>query len=240
MIVIPAIDIIDGKCVRLSRGDFNSRTTYTATPLDTALKFQDAGLTHLHIVDLDGARNKQIVNYRILEEIATHTDLTIDYGGGIKSTADLRIVLGCGAAMATIGSIAVKDQDLMEEWIRTFGAEHLVLGADVRDGMVSVNGWACNSGIKLHDLLDTYIPQGVNNVMCTDINKDGLLQGPSLNLYSDILSEYPGINLMASGGISSVDDIKRLKELGVPAVVIGKAYYEGRIGLKELALINES
>ena len=239
MEIIPAIDIIDGKCVRLTKGDYNACKTYGNNPLDMALRFQDAGLTRLHLVDLDGARSKHIVNYPTLEQIAGHTDLTVDFGGGIKSTSDLETALGCGAAMVTVGSTAVTDPELMIQWIEGFGQEHIILGADARDGKISVNGWKEDSALLLSDFIRNYTQKGITQVLCTDINKDGMLQGPSVELYRSLLKEFPGIKLIASGGVSSVDDLHALKQAGLPAAIVGKAYYEGRITLEQLSRLSQ-
>ena len=239
MEIVPAIDIIDGKCVRLSKGDYNAQKTYSDSPLDVALRFQDAGIRRLHLVDLDGARSKHIVNYPVLEAITTHTDLTVDFGGGIKSTADLDTALGCGAAMVTVGSTAVTDPDLMMRWISDFGQEHIILGADARDGKISVNGWKEDSVLTLSDFIRDYMNKGITQVLCTDINRDGMLQGPAVELYRSLLKEFPGIKLIASGGVSSVEDLIDLKEAGLPAAIIGKAYYEGRITLEQLSKLSQ-
>lgn len=239
MEIVPAIDIIDGKCVRLSKGDYNAQKTYSDSPLDVALRFQDAGIRRLHLVDLDGARSKHIVNYPVLEAITTHTDLTVDFGGGIKSTADLDTALGCGAAMVTVGSTAVTDPDLMMRWISDFGQEHIILGADARDGKISVNGWKEDSVLTLSDFIRDYMNKGITQVLCTDINRDGMLQGPAVELYRSLLKEFPGIKLIASGGVSSVEDLIDLKEAGLPAAIVGKAYYEGRITLEQLSKLSQ-
>jgi len=239
MEIVPAIDIIDGKCVRLTKGDYNAQKTYGDNPLDMALRFQDAGIRRLHLVDLDGARSKHIVNYPTLEAIAGHTDLTVDFGGGIKSTQDLETALGCGAAMVTIGSTAVTEPELMAQWIEDFGQEHIILGADARDGKISVNGWKEDSELKLNDFIRGYMQKGITQVLCTDINRDGMLQGPSVDLYKSLLKEFPGIKLIASGGVSSVQDLIDLKEAGLPAAIVGKAYYEGRITLDQLSKLSQ-
>lgn len=239
MEIVPAIDIIDGKCVRLSKGDYNAQKTYSDSPLDVALRFQDAGIRRLHLVDLDGARSKHIVNHPVLEAITTHTDLTVDFGGGIKSTADLDTALGCGAAMVTVGSTAVTDPDLMMRWISDFGQEHIILGADARDGKISVNGWKEDSVLTLSDFIRDYMDKGITQVLCTDINRDGMLQGPAVELYRSLLKEFPGIKLIASGGVSSVEDLIDLKEAGLPAAIVGKAYYEGRITLEQLSKLSQ-
>jgi len=239
MEIVPAIDIIDGKCVRLSKGDYNAQKTYSDSPLDVALRFQDAGIKRLHLVDLDGARSKHIVNYPVLEAITNHTDLTVDFGGGIKSTSDLETALGCGAAMVTVGSTAVTDPDLMQKWIEDFGQEHIILGADARDGKISVNGWKEDSVITLSDFIRDYMKKGITQVLCTDINRDGMLQGPAVQLYRSLLKEFPGIKLIASGGVSSVQDLMDLKEAGLPAAIVGKAYYEGHITLDQLSKLSQ-
>ena len=239
MEIVPAIDIIDGKCVRLTKGDYNAQRTYSDNPLDMALRFQDAGLRRLHLVDLDGARSKHIVNYPTLEAIAGHTDLTVDFGGGIKSTQDLETALGCGAAMVTIGSTAVTEPELMSQWIEDYGPEHIILGADARDGKISVNGWKEDSELTLSGFIRGYMQKGITQVLCTDINRDGMLQGPALELYKAILKEFSGIKLIASGGVSSVQDLIDLKEAGLPAAIIGKAYYEGRITLEQLSQLSQ-
>ena len=239
MEIVPAIDIIDGKCVRLSKGDYNAQKTYSDSPLDVALRFQDAGIKRLHLVDLDGARSKHIVNYPVLEAITNHTDLTVDFGGGIKSTSDLETALGCGAAMVTVGSTAVTDPDLMQKWIEDFGQEHIILGADARDGKISVNGWKEDSVLTLSDFIRDYMNKGITQVLCTDINRDGMLQGPAVELYRSLLREFPGIKLIASGGVSSVQDLMDLKEAGLPAAIVGKAYYEGHITLDQLSKLSQ-
>ncbi|MBO7050881.1 MAG: 1-(5-phosphoribosyl)-5-[(5-phosphoribosylamino)methylideneamino]imidazole-4-carboxamide isomerase [Bacteroidaceae bacterium] len=239
MEIIPAIDIIDGKCVRLTKGDYDACKTYSESPLDMALRFQDAGIRRLHLVDLDGARSKHIVNYPTLEAITAHTDLTVDFGGGIKSTQDLETALGCGASMVTVGSIAATDSELMSRWIEDFGQEHIILGADARDGMISVNGWKEDSALKLSDFIRGYIQKGITQVLCTDINRDGMLQGPAVELYKALLKEFPSIKLIASGGVSSVQDLADLKDAGLPAAIVGKAYYEGRITLDQLSLLSQ-
>ena len=239
MEIIPAIDIIDGKCVRLTKGDYNACKTYSDNPLDMALRFQDAGLRRLHLVDLDGARSKHIVNYPTLEKITGHTDLAVDFGGGIKATSDLETALGCGAAMVTVGSTAVTDPGLIGRWIEDFGQEHIILGADTRDGRISVNGWKEDSTLSLNDFIRDYMQKGITQVLCTDINRDGMLQGPSVELYQSLLKEFPGIRLIASGGVSSIQDLIDLKEAGLPAAIVGKAYYEGRITLEQLSQLSQ-
>jgi phosphoribosylformimino-5-aminoimidazole carboxamide ribotide isomerase len=240
MEIIPAIDIIDGKCVRLTKGDYNVCKTYSDSPLDMALRFQDAGLRRLHLVDLDGAKSSHIVNHSVLETITGHTDLTVDFGGGIKSTSDLDTALGCGASMVTIGSTAVTDPELMAEWIERYGQEHIILGADARNGKISVKGWKEDSTLTLNEFIRDYVNKGITQVLCTDINRDGMLQGPATELYKTILSSFPNLKLIASGGVSSVADLEALKQAGLPAAIIGKAYYEGRITLQQLSELNNN
>lgn len=232
--LIPAIDIIEGKCVRLTKGDYTTRKVYNDDPLEVALEFEAHGLKRLHVVDLDGAKSKHVVNYRTLERIALRTSLVIDFGGGIKSNDDLHIVFDSGAQMVTVGSIASQRPELFLEWLSRYGSEQIILGADTRNGLISVNGWQEESCQELLPYLKEYIDQGVSQVLCTDIQKDGMLQGPSVALYSEIMREFPSLHLIASGGVSSMDDIRALDAAGVPAVVFGKALYEGKIKLEEL------
>lgn len=233
--LIPAIDIIDGKCVRLSQGDYNSKKVYNSNPVEVAKEFEANGISRLHLVDLDGAASHHIVNYRTLEQIATQTSLSIDFGGGIKSDNDLSIAFHSGAQMVTIGSIAVKEPVLFLHWLQQYGNEKIILGADVKDHMIAVNGWKEDSPQKLLPFLKAYIKQGIRKVICTDINCDGMLQGPSIGLYKEILAQFPDIYLIASGGVGSISDIEALEEAKVPAVIFGKALYEGRITFKELS-----
>lgn len=238
MEIIPAIDIIDGKCVRLSKGDYNVCKTYSDNPTDMALRFQDAGIRRLHLVDLDGARSKHIVNYRTLESITSRTNLTVDFGGGVKARQDLLTAFECGAAMVTVGSTAVTQPELMKEWISEFGASRMILGADARDGRISVNGWKEDSPLLLHDFIESYTRKGIVQVLCTDINRDGMLQGPAVELYRSILESFPNLGLIASGGVSSIQDLEELSKAGLPAAIVGKAYYEGRITLEQLSQLN--
>jgi phosphoribosylformimino-5-aminoimidazole carboxamide ribotide isomerase len=233
--IIPAIDIIDGKCVRLSQGDYASKKVYNENPLDVAKMFQDSGIRRLHVVDLDGAASHHIVNYKTLEAIAGHTTLTVDFGGGVKTDKDLEIAFECGAAMVTGGSIAVKEPELFTGWVERYGNDRIILGADAKDGNVAVNGWKEQSKCDIQSFLDDYTAKGVSKVICTDISCDGMLAGPSLKLYQEILERHSQLYLIASGGVSSVGDIERLDEAGVPAVIFGKAIYEGRITMKELS-----
>ena len=232
--LIPAIDIIDGKCVRLSQGDYNTQKAYNESPLEVAKEFEANGIRRLHVVDLDGAKSSHIVNYKVLDQLAGHTSLTIDFGGGIKTDEDLTIAFEYGAQMVTLGSIAVKNPDLFKSWLHKFGAEKIILGADVKDNRITVNGWKEESQQELLPFLDGYTQEGIRKVLCTDISRDGMLQGPSIDLYKEIMAQFPDMHLIASGGVSGLDDIIRLDEAGIPAVVFGKALYEGRITLNDL------
>ncbi len=233
--IIPAIDIIEGKCVRLSQGDYSKKKVYNEDPVEVAKEFEAHGMRRLHVVDLDGAASHHIVNYKVLEKIATRTSMIIDFGGGIKSDKDLVIAFENGAQMVTIGSVAVKHPTLMERWIGMFGSEKIILGADAKDEKISINGWKEDSQIELLPFLKDYTKKGIRKVLCTDISRDGMLTGPSTELYKKIIEEFPQMHLIASGGISCLDDIKKLEEAKIPAVVFGKAIYEGKISLKELS-----
>ena len=235
MDIIPAIDLIDGKCVRLSQGDYDRKTTYNENPLDVAKEFEAYGIRRLHLVDLDGAKAKHIVNYRVLENISSHTSLSIDFGGGLKSDDDLRIAFECGAEMITGGSIAVKSPTVFESWINRYGGEKIILGADVKEEKIAVTGWTEDTELELLPFLDGYISKGIKKVICTDISKDGMLQGPSVALYEKVLKAYPDLYLVASGGVGSLHDLEILEEAGLPAAIMGKAIYEGRIALKDLS-----
>lgn len=232
--IIPAIDIIDGKCVRLSQGDYGSKKVYNENPLEVAKEFEANGIHRLHVVDLDGAASHHVINYRVLEQIATHTSLVIDFGGGVKSDEDLKIVFESGAQMVTGGSIAVKDPDLFGRWIEGYGSEKIILGADVKDRKIAVNGWKDESACELFPFLEEYIKKGIQKVICTDISCDGMLQGPSIELYKEMLEKFPNLYLIASGGVSKVGDLVALNEAGVPGVIFGKALYEGHITMKDL------
>jgi len=232
--IIPAIDIIGGKCVRLSKGDYDTKKVYNENPEEVAKAFEDNGIMRLHIVDLDGAKAKHIVNYKVLENVANSTDLVIDFGGGIKSDEDLRIAFNSGAQMITGGSIALKEPDKFKGWISKYTPERVILGADAKDKKIAINGWQENTETDLTTYLDGYIKEGITKVICTDIEKDGMLQGPSTSLYKEILAQFPKLYLIASGGIGNIDDIKDLEDAGIPAVIFGKAIYEGRIQLKDL------
>ena len=231
--LIPAIDLIDGRCVRLSQGDYDTKKEY-GDPVEMALRMEDMGVSRLHLVDLDGAKSRHVVNDRVLRDICRRTSLTVDFGGGIKTEDDLEKVFDAGAAMATAGSIAVTDPDSVGLWIERYGAERIVLGADVRDGKISINGWKEDSALELMPFLEGYRKQGLQHVLCTDISKDGMLQGPNTALYKSIMAQWPDCRLIASGGVSSKEDIRALDEAGIPAVVFGKAIYEGRIDLASL------
>lgn len=232
--IIPAIDLIDAKCVRLSQGDYAQKTVYNENPLEVAKMFEDAGIRRLHLVDLDGAKAHHIVNHKVLEQIASKTNLIIDFGGGLKSDNDLRIAFESGASMITGGSIAVRDSETFLSWIQKFGAEKIILGADVKDEKVAVGGWIETTDIELMPFISNYISKGISKVICTDISKDGMLQGPALDLYKKMLTIEPDMYLIASGGVSSLDDIIQLNEAGVPAVITGKAIYEGKFKLSDL------
>jgi phosphoribosylformimino-5-aminoimidazole carboxamide ribotide isomerase len=232
--IIPAIDIIDGKCVRLTQGDYSQKTVYNENPLEVAKMFADAGIRRLHLVDLDGAKAQHIVNYKVLESITSKTNLIVDFGGGLKSDDDLRIAFECGAAMVTGGSIAVRNPEIFTSWIAKYGAEKIILGADVKDRKIAIGGWTETTDIELMPFLNQYFQQGITKVICTDISKDGMLEGPAIDLYKDILRSLPDAYLIASGGVSNIGDIEQLEEAGIPAVIFGKAIYEGKISLKEL------
>lgn len=233
--IIPAIDIIDGKCVRLSQGDYEQKKVYNENPMEVAKMFEDVGVRRLHLVDLDGAKAQHIVNYKVLEKITSATSLTVDFGGGLKSDDDLRIAFECGAKMITGGSIAVKSPDVFRSWIDKFGSERIILGADVKNEKIAVGGWLETTDADLLPFIQSYKKSGIDKVVCTDISKDGMLQGPSTELYKKILSEMPDLYLIASGGVSSMQDIENLQEAGVPAVITGKAIYEGKIKMDDLA-----
>lgn len=232
--LIPAIDIIGGKCVRLSQGDYASRKVYNEHPTEVARELEDGGIRRLHVVDLDGAASHHIVNYKVLEEIATRTSLIVDFGGGLKTDEDLRIAFESGAQMVTGGSIAVKHPEVFSRWITVYGAGRIILGADAKDKRIAVSGWREDSELDLFEFVDGYRRQGVTQVICTDIRRDGMLQGPAVDLYQEMLARDPELHLIASGGVSGMDDIYRLQEAGVPGVIFGKALYEGRITLDQL------
>ena len=231
--LIPAIDIIGGQCVRLTKGDYDQKTVY-GKPLDMAKEFEQIGFERLHVVDLDGAKSKHIVNDKVLSEITANTKLTVDFGGGIKTHQDIEAAFNAGAKMVTIGSIAVTEPKLFIWWLQKYGPDRVILGADVRNGKISINGWKEDSEEDLLPFLKKYVDAGVKNVLCTEISKDGTLAGPAIELYREVMNAYPDLHLIASGGVSSIDDIKALDKAGIPAVVFGKAIYEGRIDLENL------
>lgn len=232
--LIPAIDIIDGKCVRLTQGDYQKKTIYNENPLEIAKQFEGSGLKRLHVVDLDGAKAQHIVNYKILEQIATKTDLIVDFGGGLKTDNDLKIAFESGASMVIGGSIAIKNPILFQSWIQQYGNEKIILGADAKDRKIAVGGWTESTDIELIDFIKNYFEKGIKKVICTDISKDGMLEGASIDLYKDIIRTVSDVYLIASGGVGKIEDIVLLEEAGIPAVIFGKAIYEGRIQLKEL------
>ncbi len=232
--IIPAIDIIDGKCVRLAKGDYSKKKVYNEDPLEVALSFEDHGLQRLHLVDLDGAKAKHVRNWRVLERIAGKTGLIIDFGGGIKSDDDLNIVFNSGAAMVTVGSVAVTDQDLFFSWLRQYGAEKIILGADVNDKKIAVSGWLETTELDVFDFVGDYLKKGVKQVLCTDISKDGMLEGTSMDLYRELTDRFSEMGLIASGGIIRMNELYALNEMNVAGAVIGKAIYEGKISLRDL------
>lgn len=233
--IIPAIDIIQGKCVRLSQGDYTKQKTYNENPLEVAKSFEDHGIKHLHLVDLDGAKSSEVVNWKVLESIANNTSLKIDFGGGVKSDEDIRKVFESGANQITAGSIAVKSPDKVYEWMSTYGSERIILGADVRNNKIAINGWKEESKIELFPFLEDFTKKGVEHVICTDISKDGMMAGSSIDLYKEIMSRFPALKLIASGGVSSMREIQELQTSNLYGAIVGKAIYEGQIGLKEIA-----
>jgi phosphoribosylformimino-5-aminoimidazole carboxamide ribotide isomerase len=232
--IIPAVDVIDGKCVRLSQGDYATKKIYNESPVEVAKEFEDAGIQRLHMVDLDGAKQGKIINLKTLEAVASKTKLKIDFGGGIKTTGDVENVLNAGAAFFNIGSIAVKQPEIVEEWIELFGADKILLGADVKDENIMIHGWQQSADINIINYISAYISKGIKNIFCTDISKDGLLQGTSTELYKKLLGAFPQLHLIASGGVSVIDDVDELNTIGCSGVIIGKALYEGKIQLSEL------
>lgn len=235
MKIIPAIDIINGKAVRLTKGDYNQKTEYADNPVEVAELFESAGITNLHLVDLDGAKAQKPQNLAVLEGVTASTGLSVDFGGGVKSNESLEAVLKAGAKQVTAGSIAVKNKTLVYEWIEEFGAEKIILGADVINEKITISGWQENSGIDLMGFLEEYLNKGIRYCICTDVSKDGMLQGPSFALYQKIMKEFPELRLIASGGVAQLDDLKKLNEMGCYGAIVGKAYYEGNISLEELA-----
>ena len=238
MQVIPAIDIIDGKCVRLTEGDYSQKKIYNEHPLEVAKEFEDAGLIRLHLVDLDGAKAGSVKNWKVLETIAGKTSLVIDFGGGIKTAKDVQIVFESGAAFATVGSIAVKNEEEFVNWLLQFGAEKFLLGADVKEEKIAVSGWLEKTDIWVYDFIEKYIQHGVQQIFCTDVSKDGKLEGPSVDLYKNIIQKFPNLHFIASGGVSEIKDVETLYEIGCRGVIIGKAIYENRITLHDLSGFN--
>ncbi len=235
MQLIPAIDIIGGKCVRLSKGDFSQMKVYNEQPLEVAIQFEDAGLQRLHLVDLDGAKSGKVQNWKVLETIAGKSNLEIDFGGGIKTKKDVEIVFNSGARMATVGSIAIKDESLLSQWLDTFGKDKFLIGADVKEEKIAVSGWQETSDVWVYDFIQKYMEKGMQQFFCTDVSKDGQLEGPAIDLYKSLLEKFPSLQLIASGGVSSLNDLDALQHAGCSGVIIGKAIYEGRITLRQLS-----
>ncbi len=235
MIIIPAIDIIDGKCVRLTQGNYEQKKIYNEHPLEVAQQFEDAGLQRLHLVDLDGAKAGSVKNWKVLETLTAKTSLSIDFGGGLKTIDDVRIVFECGADFATVGSIAVKNEEELLRWSSIYSPQKFLIGADVKNEKIAVQGWLEETGVWVFDFIRKYIDNGFNQMFCTDVSKDGLLEGPSTDLYKSIIHEFPGLYFIASGGVSSLQDLDALQEAGCKAAIVGKAIYENRITLKELS-----
>lgn len=232
--IIPAIDIIDGKCVRLTQGDYDQKKVYNNDPLEVAKMFEDSGIKYLHLVDLDGAKAKHVVNQKVLEKIATNTQLTIDFGGGIKTSEDLKVVFESGASQATIGSVAVTNPDLFESWLKTYGADKIILGADAKNGKIAVSGWLDVTTIDIFDFFEMYRQKGAKYVLCTDISRDGMMQGTAMELYKQLTEKFPEMKIIASGGVTHVNEIEELEKFNTDGVIIGKAIYEGSITLNEL------
>lgn len=234
MQIIPAIDIIEGKCVRLTQGDYEQKKIYNEHPLEVAKEFEDAGLQRLHLVDLDGAKAGAVKNWKVLETIAVKTSMVIDFGGGIKKEEDVRVVFNSGAALATIGSLAVKNEFEFVKWLLTFGADKFLLGADVKEEKIAVSGWLETTDVWIYDFIQKYIDHGVQQIFCTDVSKDGKLEGPSIELYKNIISKFPKLHFIASGGVSSIKDLQELKAIGCSGAIVGKAIYENKISLTDL------
>ncbi|MBO5226269.1 MAG: 1-(5-phosphoribosyl)-5-[(5-phosphoribosylamino)methylideneamino]imidazole-4-carboxamide isomerase [Parabacteroides sp.] len=237
--LIPAIDLIEGKCVRLTQGDYDTKKIYNEDPLEVAKMFEDYGIRRLHVVDLDGARQGRIINYRTLERLATRTSLIIDFGGGLKQDGDLEIAFESGAQMVTGGSIAVKNPEIFTSWISKFGSNKIILGADAKNKKIAISGWEETTNQELIPFIQSYKEKGITKTICTDISRDGMLQGPAIELYKEIQEQIPQLYVIASGGVSSLQDIEKLEEAGIPAVIFGKAIYEGKIQLKDLIRFNE-
>lgn len=232
--VIPAIDVIEGKCVRLTKGDFSQKKIYNEDPLEVAMQFEDAGLKRLHLVDLDGARSGDVRNWKVLEKIAGKTKLVVDFSGGISSEKNAAITFDSGAAYAAVGSIAIKDEAALTNWLLRFGPERFIIGADVKDELIAVKGWTESTSVSVYDLIDKYKTKGIRQFFCTDISKDGVLEGPAVVLYKKILNAHPSIDLIASGGVAAIDDLDELREAGCHGAIVGKAIYENRVSLNQL------
>ena len=237
MRIIPAIDIIDGKCVRLKQGDYTQKIVYNENPLDVAKSFEDAGLTHLHLVDLDGAKAGKVVSWEVVERITSKTKLHVDFGGGIKTQEEITRLLDLGVYQVNLGSISVKEPIKITDWLKQFGAEKIILSADVKKEMISISGWQESAAINIMSFLKDYVQKGIEHVTCTDIGTDGMLTGPNIELYEKVLLSFPTLHLIASGGVSCIDDLHELKRIGVDGVIVGKAIYEGKISLKELTTV---
>jgi phosphoribosylformimino-5-aminoimidazole carboxamide ribotide isomerase len=237
--IIPAIDVIEGKCVRLTHGDFSKKTIYNEKPLEVAKQFEDAGLMRLHLVDLDGAKAGAVKNWKVVESIAAKTKLIIDFGGGIKSQKDVQVVFDSGASLATVGSIAVKEPGLFNDWVKKFGAAKFLVGADVKEEKITVSGWTEQTDIWIYDFIQQQTEQGIHQLFCTDVAKDGAMEGPSIDLYKNIIAKFPSLHFIASGGVSKIDDVKELIDIGCKGVIIGKAIYEGKINLADLYRLNK-
>ena len=235
MTIIPAIDIINGKCVRLTKGDYAQKIVYNDNPVEVAKQFEVAGITRLHLVDLDGAKAGSIINLKVLEAVAAATGLVIDFGGGVKNITDVSNIFNAGASIVTIGSLAVKHPEILEEWLMEFGTDKFLIGADVLDGNIKISGWLQDGGINIFDFIGKMLSLGVTNIFCTDISKDGAMEGPSLALYQQIMAEHPEVNLIASGGVSNIEDVLALRAIGCQGAIIGKAIYEGKVPLNSLA-----
>ena len=235
MRIIPAIDIINGQCVRLTKGDYSTKKVYDSNPLEVAKSFEDAGLKHLHVVDLDGAKASHIVNTKVLEKICSQTSLSVDFGGGVKTDNDLEVAFSCGAAQITAGSIAAKSPEIVERWIEKYGPEKIILGADVKGELIAINGWKEETDKNVFEFVEGFAQKGIRSVISTDIATDGMLQGPSFELYKRMIEKFPVLDLIASGGVADISDLRALSELGLGGVIIGKAIYENKITLKELS-----
>lgn len=239
MEIIPAIDIIEGKCVRLTQGDYNQKKIYNEHPLEVAQQFEDAGLKRLHLVDLDGAKAGQVKNWKVLEAIAGKTSLLVDFGGGVKTEKDVQIIFDSGGILVTVGSIAVKEEQTFLSWLKKWGADKFLLGADVKDEKIAVHGWLETTDIWIYDFIRKYMEHGMQQIFCTDVAKDGALQGPSTELYKNIIEKFPDLHFIASGGVSNIDDVYQLQDINCKGVIIGKAIYEGRIKLADLKKLND-